>query len=340
MSPGRFARAVFFPLTETGVLAALVAFWLLVWLAGAAGVMGLWLAVVVVPAVFRYLLLLLEARARGRGALPPGDGFFDRAHGVWTLFPAVVAVAAGWAAYAAYSSAGTVAMLAVLGVCGFIYPAVLAVLAITHSPLQSVNPIALYRFLHETGASYLIAPSYLLLIALLIAMTRDIAPPLRSLLEMFLLFSLHSVIGSMVESKGTVDDVYIADAVEPGAKGISSDIEKSRTAVLDHAYGFVSRDNRAGGFKHIIGEIDKDPDPAAAWVWYFDKMLGWEDRNHALFFARHYVRDVLRRGEHVAAVKRLCDVARSMSVSSRFPRTFPPQSRQRKRPATSSWRPC
>ena len=50
---------------------------------------------------------------------------------------------------------------------------------------------------------------------------------------MFLLFSLHSVIGSMVESKGTVDDVYIADAVEPGAKGISSDIEKSRTAVLD-----------------------------------------------------------------------------------------------------------
>jgi hypothetical protein len=32
-------------------------------------------------------------------------------------------------------------------------------------------------------------------------------------------------------------------------------------------------------------------------------MLGWEQKSHALFFAQHYIRDALRHGEQIRALK-------------------------------------
>ena len=92
-----------------------------------------------------------------------------------------------------------------------------------------------------------------------------------------------------------------------------------REDVVNHAYGFISRDNREGGFRHVIGEIEKDRDPAGAWAWYFNRMLGWDNQQHALFFAQHYVRDALRHGEDVAALK---VIMRCRLVDSRF-KPFP-----------------
>lgn len=93
-----------------------------------------------------------------------------------------------------------------------------------------------------------------------------------------------------------IDDVSIPDALEPDEHEIAADIEKARTEVLSHAYGFVSRGNRSGGFAHVIGNIDKDPDPVAAWAWYFNRMLLWESTEHALFFAQRYIHDLLQQG--------------------------------------------
>ena len=303
MNANKLVQAIFFPLTETSVLLALIVFWLLTALAGAAGMLGIWLAIIVLPAVFRYQLFLLEAQARGLKPQPPGAEFFNLTHDLWMLFPVVVAVAIGWAAYASYSVGGTAAMLAVLTVAGFVYPAILGVLAITHSPLQSINPVALHRFISECGLSYSIAPVYLVLIAILMPMTRDFASLVRAFIEMFFVFSLHSVIGAVIAPKGIADDVYIPDADVPDDQDVLDDVEKNRISVLGHAYGFISRDNRDGGFQHLFGEIKKDPDPVAAWKWYFDKMLGWEQQRHVLFFAQHYVRDMLAHGERIPALK-------------------------------------
>ena len=79
--------------------------------------------------------------------------------------------------------------------------------------------------------------------------------------------------------------------------------EADRTRVLNHAYGFISRDNRSGGLEHIFAAIEDDPDPAAAWVWFLERMLSWEDQTAALFFAQHYLHDLLQHGEPVRAAK-------------------------------------
>ncbi len=303
MSPNRFIQAVFFPLTESGVLFALAGFWLLVALVGFAGMFGIWLAIIVVPAVIRYQLYLLEAQAHGRRPQPPGIEFFNWVHDAWTLFPVVIVVAMGWAAYAIDAAAGPVAMFTFMLCCGILYPAMLGVLAITHSPAQSINPIALYRFVVGCGLSYAVAPVYLLLIAFIFPMTREMGVLARSFVEMFFVFSLHSVIGAVIEPRGIVDDVYIPDAREPDADEQRDNIEKNRAGVLGHAYSFISRDNREGGIGHIVEAIGKDTDPKGAWAWYFERMMGWENRQHVLFFAQHYIHDALQHGERVVALK-------------------------------------
>jgi hypothetical protein len=76
-----------------------------------------------------------------------------------------------------------------------------------------------------------------------------------------------------------------------------------RAAVLNHAYGLVSRGNRAGGLGHVRDWIDRDPDPDAAWRWFFEQMLRWEVTDAALQFGQQYLGLLLRSGDQVAAVK-------------------------------------
>ncbi len=84
---------------------------------------------------------------------------------------------------------------------------------------------------------------------------------------------------------------------------------------MSHAYGFISRGNRDSGLAHIKEWIADDQDPEAAWAWYFNKMLGWENQQHALFFAQHYVHDLLRHGDTVPALK---IIMRCRLINDRF----------------------
>ena len=60
-----YLRELTFPVRNLGTAVALVSFYLFLQLSAAAGVLGIWLLVMVLPALFRYLVLLAQARARG-----------------------------------------------------------------------------------------------------------------------------------------------------------------------------------------------------------------------------------------------------------------------------------
>lgn len=303
MTPRDLIKAAMYPLTSGNVLVAMISFWLLSKLAAAAGLLGILLAILVVLGVFRYQVILLEDRASGREPRPPGIEFFSWFDNNWSLFPAVVVVAIAWGSYAINSSAGVLAMLLFVVLVGGLYPAMLGVLAITHSPLQSMNPQALLRFISACGASYWITVVYLVLIAYLLPIVEQAGGFLSGLIELFLIFSLHSVIGTVIAPHGLIDDISIPDELEPDQQQLAASVEQARIAALGHAYGFISRENREGGFSHVIDSINADPDPVAAWAWHFERMLGWENQTHALFFAQRYIHDMLQHGETIPTLK-------------------------------------
>lgn len=319
MRAAELARAALLPLTELAVFLPLVLFALLATLGIYGGLIGLFLLVLLLPPIFRFQMLVLEATAKGVRPEPLDAENFSVAGSAWALFPLPLVILLIWLAVVIAQRYGEAAQNLFLFAAAWVLPAMLAVLAITRSPLQSINPVAIARLLRTCGDTFWMAPVYLFLTSWLCLQLDALPLPLEILVQLVLSFSFFALTGALIEPYALVDNVYIPDAREPDASEILGDIEKHRVAVLGHAYGFISRENRKGGFGHIIDAIGRDPDPAAAWAWYFNRMLGWENQRHALFFAQHYVHDALQRGERVAAVKA---IMRCRLVDERF-RPFP-----------------
>ena len=99
---------------------------------------------------------------------------------------------------------------------------------------------------------------------------------------LFFFFSVAAVIGAVIEPYGLIDDVDIPEPLEESAEQASDRMQQQREAVLSHAYGFVSRGNREGGFNHILEAIRSDTDEVGAWAWFFERMTRWEEPQHAL----------------------------------------------------------
>ena len=314
MSVADFVNALLYPLRSSVALVALVSFYLLLQLAIAAGIFGVWLAVVIVPALFRYLVLLAEARAQGRDAEPPGIEYFSFAGNLWTLFP-VLPLLAFIALYLAAADIGPLPAVVAAGLAAALFPAMMAVLVITHSPAQSLNPVAWFHLTSRLGVTYLYAPVMLVLIVALLILLQGTPHWMQSLLELFAAFAFYSVIGTMLARNELLDDVDIPEADTGGEALEQSRLDDKRAAVLNHAYGFVSRGNSDGGLRHIYAWLADDPQPTAAWPWFFEQMLRWESTDAALALAQVWVGKLLRGGLDIQAVKILM---RARLVNERF----------------------
>lgn len=307
MAPRELAREIAYPLTDMTVLLGMAGFALLAALAQAAGILGLWLAILLVPAFFRYLVALLEARANGRPAPVAGIEMFNIADNFWTLAPLVVVALAIWGGFllahagqdAASRTAGA-AMVAVL-------PASLAILAITRSPFESLNPLAWWRMVRACGADYAFAVAVPALTALVVALLPLDGMPavVAGLCWSYPTFLLCTLTGAILHGNDVAFRIRIPDPVEAGPGEVSAGRDAERRKILNHAYGFASRGNLDGGLAHVRATLGDDPEPAEARRWYFERMLQWESKTCALIFAQEYLAWLLVQEREVEALKLL-----------------------------------
>jgi len=304
MTPAESLRAIAYPVTNGVVFVGIIVFGLLLSLVAAAGLLGIWLMIAVLPALVRFQVMVLEARMRGVDPQPPGIEFFSIVGNAWTLFPLVhlVLFAVGvWKLGELFGAGGIVVFSIAMAL---VYPASLIVLALTHSPLQSLNPVAIGNLMDRVGFGYIVLPLYFVASAVLSALVFSGLPALlRIFADLVMGFSFMSLSGSLMAPFELEKEIDIPDPLEKTPDAIAADLENERTGVLTHAYGFVSRDNRTGGLGHIYGWLERDPDPAAAWAWFFERMMQWERNEAALFFAQQHLKRLLAAGQGVAAVK-------------------------------------
>ena len=303
MSATDIVRVMLAPLREFTILAPLLMFWTLIAIGILGGPFGILVLALTLPPLFRYLSFIVESYANGQVPSAFDAEFFNWVGTMWTMFPLLLAILLGIAGYYATSAWGSAGMWLVIVLAAGIVPPSMAVLAITHSALQALNPLALLRVYDRAGAVFLVAPLYFLALAVVTIEVGGLPPWARIVTTLFTMFSVAALTGALIAPVRLVSDVDIPEPVGRDESEVAGGLARARTAALNHAYGFISRDNREGGFRHLFGEIAKDPDPAAAWDWYFRRMLGWEHKNHALFFAQHYVRDALQHGEEKRALK-------------------------------------
>ncbi|MGI9261626.1 MAG: hypothetical protein ACR2QR_06310 [Woeseiaceae bacterium] len=305
MKPAEVLREVIYPLTNMAIVFAMLFFWLMFSLVAKAGLIGIWLLVLVAPAYFRYLLALLEARANGRSAPVPSAEMFTPADSLWTLTPLILLALLIWSGI--WLEGTQYAWLARM--TGFVIllvaPASLGILAITHSPDESLNPVAIARMIRVCGADYLMVPAIITGITGLLFLLAARGTPfflidLGTSYQTVLVFTLT---GALLHSKNLAVDLHIEATAEVGEDEIARDLENDRRSVANHAYGFISRGNRDGGFAHIFDWIQKESDIDAATAWFFAEMMKWESKDAALFYAQTYLSHLLHHAQEAQALK-------------------------------------
>ena len=305
MKATEIVRELGYPITQTSVLLAFLMFFLVGEFAIYGGILGLFLVILILPAPFRYLMLILESRAKGHDPEPPDIGLFLWIGNGWSLFPVVWFAILIYTTYIVGSVYGAAATLAVDSLILAFLPASLAVLAITHSPIESLKPRAVGGLIRRAGARYWVTVGYAILAAILMWWIGVLSLPdlLQEFIAFYLLFAFFALVGGMVRPLRLDQEIRIHEPREPDDEKISVELSKERTSVLNHAYGFISRGNRAGGLKHVHEWLRQDPEPDTAWPWFLEQMLRWENPEPALVFAQQYLGRLLQTEDHVKAVK-------------------------------------
>jgi hypothetical protein len=304
MKPADVVRELLYPLTDMAIIMAMLFFWVVFAIAKAGGLFGLWLLILISPAYYRYLLYLLEARASGKEAPVPTAEMFDPVENFWSLTPLILIALLIWGGIV-ISDFGFFWPLVYGAAILVIMPATLAILAITHSPIESLNPAAIARMIRVCGTDYFLVPAVVVGMTFVLVMLNQIGLPLflvdvGTSYQSVLLFTLT---GAILRAKDVSFELKLDEPVLPTQDEIAGDLEKERQKVASHAYGFISRGNREGGFAHIMDWIQKEPDIHAASAWFFSTMLKWESKDPALFYAQTYVAHLLHHNEDMKALK-------------------------------------
>jgi len=307
MKLSEILREIVYPLTNLTIVFAMLFFWLLFLLVAKAGLIGIWLLVLLAPAYIRYLLALLEERANGRPAPVPSVEMFAPVDSLWTLTPLILLALLIWSGIwlegTQYAWAAKIFGLLIL----VIAPASLGILAITHSPDESLNPMAIARMLRVCGADYLMVLAIIIGITGILYLLAANGTPfflidLGTSYQTVLLFTLT---GALLHSRDLAVDLHIEATGVVGKDKIARDLEKNRQQVANHAYGFISRGNRDGGFAHIFDWFKKESDVHAASAWFFGEMMKWESKDAALFYAQTYLSHLLHHEQESQALKLL-----------------------------------
>ncbi len=313
MKPTDLFREILAPAMLPPVLFALILFYALLEIALLGRHFGLVIALVlatqlvvfVLPALLRYLMVVLEARAYGREPEPLDVDLLSWVGKIRALFPIVHAGVFVYAVYLTGSYIGATAALCVALLSAMILPASLIILAVSNSVLSSLNPVTIVELVKRCGFVYLIGPAFVIaatwaVIRINVAFNIDM---LTEFIGLYLIFAAFALFGGMVRPLHLERELDI-----PMPTGVDAEIDRDRqllerTTVLNHAYGIASRGNRAEGLEHIFNALADDPDATAGWAWFFDNLLRWENPEAAMAFAQQYVHELLSYGETVKAVK-------------------------------------
>jgi len=309
MNVSRFLRELAWPATDMVILVAIVFFTLLATLIQAAGqlvlLLDVLLGILLLPALFRYLLMLLEAKAYGRPTPVATIELFSVVDNFWSLAPLIIFALLIWGGLwldeqvsALAARVFTTAMLAVI-------PASLAVLAVTRSPVQAVTPHAIMRMIAVCEWHYLLVPAAVLLAWLVTSLLNSAGVPDLLILagRFYCLFLLFTFTGGLLHAKGVQFALSFDgdETMDPPPE--IDDLTRSRQHVLNHAYGFFSRGNRGGAMGHVQSAVQNESDVDDAYHWYFNEMLKWESKDGALLLAQANLTRLLAEERDVEVVK-------------------------------------
>ena len=317
LTPRDVLDELLYPLKDPAMLLALLFFSVLFSLAIFSGLFGLWLMTAIVPGFFQYLLVVMQARADNKEAPAVDVELFSLAQRLWSLFPMVLVTLAGLTVYYLASTGRETWAVVALGLTFMLLPLSLAVLMITHSAIECLRPSRLWLVARNWGHHYLMVIAVSVTGGGLVYLTLhyDLFVIVTILFTLYAFLLIASVGGHALAIQEAEIEISIPDPVLPGPLEVEKKENQVRTHVLTHAYGMVSRGNRAGGVRHILDDIHDSPDQLESFRWFFTQMLNWKSPDAALPIGQQLISLLLVRQLDQEAIK---TIVRCRHVDSAF----------------------
>ena len=226
---------------------------------------------------------------------------------VGIIFSVVVLAVAGGYSALQYAGRDTVAGF-LLAASVVVFPASVALLAVTREFLAAIDPRRLVAAGVGMGAAYL----YCLLasvVAIALFRLAQIHGGLWYFALIYGLFWQAYLIGSTVYARRNVLGVSAPRSPEARSQQTHQRIVAIRERVLNQAYGFAAHGNLTGALKHIENYIDAEDDSLEARLWFLNESMRWEQRNFALAFGGRLADYCERRGfvDEAAALRQKCE---------------------------------
>ncbi len=313
------------PLMNPTLAVVAVVYGLLLAVAGAAGFLGIALAVSVVLSLCRYGYEVLRNTARGRNneAAPDIDSMNpvgDYRLVLHSILFALLPVLAARASLLPVSRATDIFLTLGAAAAACAYPASAAWLALTNDLAGAMNPHNVWRLVRIMGRRYVLLAAIcaaLLLLAdslpALLPLPWFLAGPVSRMLSVWAALAVFALTGAQIRAHR--QHFEIPGELEPEEERRARELRADWQRTLDLAYASLRSGLRQQGYRTIGGLVERERGSLEVQQWIFERMLTWEDKRDALAFAHRLIASLLLQRQRYDALE---IVTRCRRVSPAF----------------------
>jgi hypothetical protein len=312
-------------LANTTVILTAVIYGFLLRIAVAAGLFGILLRLLITLSLCRYAYAVLRHVATGWQNFPPPEiESLNPVGGLGAiLHPALFALAMYFLGTTPFieGPARWILLLMVLA----IFPASMAIMAMTRNVAAALNPVALTGLVRDLGSDYVKLLAVSVLLGVLLVSTGMLAARswffgvFGDMLAVWTVLAMCLVTGAALRARRSIFDLVEAldDAEVRETKRRHADWQKT----LDIAYTSARSGLAAQAYRTIKELIAAEGESLEIYQWTFNGMLAWDEQQHAALLGERFARRLWDEGRKVEAIE-LAQRCRKLSPKFAPPAAF------------------
>jgi hypothetical protein len=316
------AAVRFSTLGNPTVIVTAIVYGFLLTLAGAAGLFGLLLRILITLSLFRYGYAALRHVANGWNHFPPPDIESTNPFGELTVVFHAVLFGSLLLLLATTPFIEPPLRWGLLAVVAAVFPASAAIMAMTRNAGAALNPPGLASLIGDLGSDYVKLLVVSLLLSAFTALTSGVPWYLAVFAEMVAVWTtLALFLATGATLRAHRDELDLMEGLDDAEQRNERYTQAEWQKVLDRAYASVRSGLPAQAYRTIKELIASEGDGLDIYQWTFNGMLAWDDPRHAAMLGERFAARLWDAGRKADALE-LAQRCRKLSPSFAPPAAF------------------
>jgi hypothetical protein len=312
----------FAALANSTAIVTSIVYGLLLALAGAAGLLGLLLQLLITLSLYRYGYAALRNVANGWNHFPPPDVESTNPFGELTVV--IHSLLFGGLLYLLATTPFVDGVLRwpLLVLVAAVFPASAAIMAMTRNAGAALSPKAVATLIGDLGVDYV----KLLVVSFVLSGVTALANrwpwylgALTSMIGVWTTLALFLATGATLRAHR--DELDLMEGLDDADQREARERQAQWQKVLDRAYASVRSGLPAQAYRTVKELIDSEGDSLEIYQWTFNGMLAWDEPRHAALLGERFAKRLWDEGRKHDALE-LAQRCRKLSPSFVPPPAF------------------